>query len=187
VSDDPAALQRTVRLACQGDTQAFRQLIELTHGKLYRLVRHLTGDAGDAEDVVQETYVRAWQRLGELRDPSAVRGWLSRIAKNLAYDRRRRERSQPTEPATLELLGSRLGERRSAEEQLALASEWAAVRTALAALPDKHREVLLLREVEDMSYDEIADLLGLAVGTVESRLHRARQALAKKLTRGGRR
>lgn len=170
-----------------GDPAAFRALIDATADRLYRLAIHLLRDPDEAEDVVQETYIRAWERRGDLRDPAAVVPWLSRIARNAARDRLRwwkrrpeRERSEPArEPAS----GAPPADRVLIDQE-----EAAALRRALDVLPEKHRVILLLREVEEMSYEQIAELLGVPMGTVESRLHRARAALGKRLGKpeGGR-
>lgn len=177
-SEAAAALAPLAERTRDGDAGAFRQLIDATHERLYRLAYHLMRDRDEAEDVVQETFIRAWQRRGDLRDPSAVVPWLSRIARNAARDRLRWWRRRPERARTdVEPAGAAapadqtlIGEERAAE-----------VRRALDVLSEKHRVILLLREVEDMSYEHIAELLDLPVGTVESRLHRARAALAKKL------
>jgi len=161
-----------------GDPAAFRELVEATSARLYRLARHLMRDADEAEDVVQETYIRAWQRRGDLRDPQAVVPWLSRIARNAARDRLRWWRRRP-ERARVEIEPP--AAESPADAQLVDAQRGAEVRRALDVLSEKHRVILLLREVEDMSYEQIAELLGLPLGTVESRLHRARAALASKL------
>lgn len=161
-----------------GDSAAFRQLVEATSERLYRLAFHLMRDPDEAEDVVQETYIRAWQRRGDLRDPMAVVSWLSRIARNAARDRLRWWRRRP-ERARVD--GDPPAAGPGADAALVEAERAAEVRRALDVLSEKHRVILLLREVEDMSYEQIAELLGLPLGTVESRLHRARAALAKKL------
>lgn len=176
-ADDPALAGLAGR-AQDGDPGAFRQLVELTHERLYRLAFHLVRDRDEAEDVVQETFIRAWQRRGELRDPGAVVPWLSRIARNAARDRLRWWKRRPDrERAGAE----RADELPGADLQLAAGERAAEVRRALDVLSEKHRVILLLREVEDMSYEQIAELLDLPIGTVESRLHRARGALARKL------
>jgi RNA polymerase sigma-70 factor (ECF subfamily) len=161
-----------------GDAAAFRQLIDATSERLYRLALHLMRDGDEAEDVVQETYIRAWQRRGDLRDPHAVVPWLSRIARNAARDRLRWWRRRP-EKSRIEIDPAASGA--GADAQLADAERAAQVRRALDVLSEKHRVILVLREVEDMSYEQIAELLDLPLGTVESRLHRARAALARKL------
>lgn len=171
-----------------GQRDAFRELIELTAPRIYRLALRVLGDPDEADDVVQETYIRAWGRLDELRDPAAAMGWLARVARNAARDRlrwwkRRRRESLDEAGAPLARMVAMADSAPLADEALAAAQTGAAVARAVAALPDKHRVVLLLREADGMSYEEIAESLGVAVGTVESRLHRARAALARKLER----
>ena len=182
--DEHAELELLARRAGEGDPAAFRRLVERTADRLFRIAVHVTGDRDEADDVVQETFIRAWARIGELRDPAVVLGWLARIARNAARDRlrgrrrrgedRRREADRP-EPAAAD--GAR------PDEHLASAQLGAAVRHAVGELSEKYRVVLLLREVDGMSYEQIAELLEIPVGTVESRLHRARAALGKKLER----
>lgn len=180
-------LERSVVQALQGDGRAFATLIELSHARVYRLALYLMGDAAEAEDVTQEVYIRAWSRLEGLRQPAAVLPWLSRITRNVARDRlrwwkRRRvardgnDRAPPLAepPASAQPLPS---------EALLAAELGEAVRRATRALPEKLRVCLLLREVEGMSYEEIARLLEVPLGTAESRVHRARQALARRLER----
>jgi RNA polymerase sigma-70 factor (ECF subfamily) len=169
-----------------GERDGFRDLVELSSPRIYRLALRVLGDPDEADDVVQETYVRAWGRMEELRDPAAAMGWLSRIARNAARDRLRWWKRRPRESfdeAALPLARAlaNLDGPLPADEALASAQMSAAVTGAVAALPDKHRVVLLLREADGMTYEEIADSLGIAVGTVESRLHRARAALARRL------
>lgn len=171
-----------------GERDAFRRLVELATPRLYRLALRVVGDPDEAEDVVQETTIRAWDRIEELREPAAVMGWLSHIARNAARDRlrwwkrRRRERFDEA-GAALAALVAQPERAPLPDEALAGAQVRAAVARAVAALPDKHRAVLLLREADGMSYEEIAEALGVAIGTVESRLHRARAALARRLQR----
>ena len=183
------SLEQIARAAADGDRAAFRSLVEATTQTLYRVALRTVGDRTDADDIVQETFIRAWGSLDRLRDPAAVVGWLCRIASNVAadlYRARGRRRSWSLDLAASDgiALVERLAaagpdpEKRTGDAQLA--------RAALALvgeLPEKHRLVLLLREVDGMSYSEIAEALGIATGTVESRLHRARAALAKKIDR----
>jgi RNA polymerase sigma-70 factor (ECF subfamily) len=163
------------------DATSFREVVERTHATVFRLACALVADRDEAADVTQETYVRAWSRRGELRDPAAVLGWLGRIARNVAHDRRRswwtRIRAPLAEAEALPAHDAAAG----ADELLGAAQEARSVRRAMQLLPEKQRVVLALREVEGLSYEEIAQVLGVPVGTVESRLHRARAALAKRL------
>lgn len=163
-----------------GDAEAFRALVEETHATVFRVAAALVQDRDEAADVTQETYVRAWGRIDELRDGAAALGWLCRIARNAAHDRRRSWWSRIRAP--LDALAGEAAPRETDPDAAASSAETAgAVRAALARLPEKHRVVLALRELEGMSYGEIAEAIGVPVGTVESRLHRARAALARRL------
>ncbi len=178
--DAGARLRAAADRARAGDAEAFRALVEETHETVFRLAAALVQDRDEAADVTQETYVRAWERIEELRDGAAALGWLCRISRNVAHDRRRSWWSRFRAP--LEALAGEAAPREADPDAAAAASERAdAVRAALAQLPEKHRVVLALREIEGLSYDEIASATGVPVGTVESRLHRARAALARRL------
>lgn len=180
--DDGAALREAAERARRGDAAAFRDVVRATHATVFRLAAAIVRDRDEAADVAQETYIRAWDARAELRDGAAVTGWLCRIARNVAQDRRRSWWSRiraPLGKAALALPGMAP----AADEALAGLESAREVRRALAALPEKHRVVLTLREVEGMSYDEIAVAVGAPVGTVESRLHRARAGLARALAR----
>ena len=180
--DDGAALRSAAEQARRGDAAAFRRLVDATHATVFRLAAALVPDRDEAADVAQEAYVRAWQARQELRDGRAVTGWLCRIASNVAHDLRRSWWSRvraPLERAALDVPAAGPGV--APDEALAADESAREVRAALAALPEKHRAVLTLREVEGMAYDEIAEALGVPVGTVESRLHRARAALGRRL------
>jgi RNA polymerase sigma-70 factor (ECF subfamily) len=175
-----ARLRAAADGARAGDAEGFRALVDATHATVFRLAAALVSDRDEAADVTQETYVRAWGRIEELRDGGAALGWLCRIARNVAHDRRRSWWSRIRAP--LDALAGEAAPREDGPDAVLAAAERAdAVRAALAKLPDKHRVVLALRELEGLSYDEIAAALGVPVGTVESRLHRARGALARRL------
>jgi RNA polymerase sigma-70 factor (ECF subfamily) len=186
--DVPARLRVAAERAREGNAGAFRELVDRSHETVFRLAAALTGDRDEAADVVQETYIRAWEEIGGLRDGAAVTGWLARIARNVAHDRRRGFWSRlraPLSPAHED----RAGRERAApgaDATLEEAERARGVREAMARLPEKHRVVLALREIEGMTYEEVAAALGVPVGTVESRLHRARRALAKRLERAAR-
>lgn len=181
------ALAEACVRAKAGDAAAYRQVVELTHPTVYRLALRLVADGDEAADIAQETFVRAWSSLEELREPAAALGWLCRITRNLARDRARgwwwsRRRPLATDDETALRLVALEG-RQQPDDALATAQLGVQVRKALAALSEKHRGVLELREIDGLDYGEIAAALGVPVGTVESRLHRARKALAKRLER----
>jgi RNA polymerase sigma-70 factor (ECF subfamily) len=181
---DPTLLTRAVA----GDRAAFRELVQATHGNVYRLALRLGCTPTEAEDVVQESFVRAWQSLATVRDPEAVVGWLFRVARNLALDRRRsasrrriRSLDAPVGESDVPLVEQLPNPEAGPEQRVDTAEVSAKVRTALAGLKEKHRVILRLREIDGLSYEEIAETLGIALGTVESRIFRARQELVRKL------
>jgi RNA polymerase sigma-70 factor, ECF subfamily len=187
VEIEPEALARLAERARDGDAAAFRGLVDAATPRLYRLALRLLGDRDEADDVVQETFTRAWDRRGELRDPAAALGWLAGIARNAARDRQRwwRRWRGPGAVGSSggEALAELVGPDAPADQKLAAAELGERLARAMARLSDEHRAVLLLREVDGLSMGEIAELCGVPVGTVESRLHRARAALARRVGR----
>jgi RNA polymerase sigma-70 factor (ECF subfamily) len=185
---DMAEVARLGQSSAQGDRDAFRALVGAVHPTVYRLALRIVGRESDAEDVTQETFVRAWQALDTVRDFTATYGWICRIARNAAYDRVRKQGRRPDVSldapvgeglsALVDLLATDAPDPERAADSRELQ---ALINAAVAALKEKHRLVVLLRERDNMSYEEIAHALGCRVGTVESRLFRARKALAKKL------
>lgn len=168
------------------------EALALPHLKaLFSFALRLTGDGATAEDLVQETYLKALQAFASLRDPDRVRSWLFQILSRLVTDRHRTaDREVPFEdPAALERFS--LYERVEEEDPFPysdrLHDDFLAqfrdedVRRALLDLPEVYRIPLLLLYAEDMSYKELAEVLGCPIGTVMSRLHRGRKALEREL------
>jgi len=160
---DPEALVRRARL---GSVLAFEQLVRLHGPQLHRFLVIRLGGERDARDVLQETLVAAWQGLPTLERPERFRSWLLGIAVHKATDAARRRR-----PVTHELPEA------PAHDDVELLE----LKRALAALPARLREVLLLRHLLCLSEEETAELLGVRVGTVKSRASRARRALEELL------
>jgi len=164
----PAARAATIRAAAGGDQDAFGRLyadyVRLVHAILLARVPY-----GDVDDLVQDVFLTAYSRLRELRDPEAFGGWIAAIARNRATDFLRQRRPQVELPA--ELPG---GE--------AIASESFAVLDAIRKLPEAYRDTLMLRLVEGMSGNEIAERTGLTPGSVRVNLHRGMQLLREKLS-----
>ena len=172
-----------------GVRRAFRDWVEHVTPTVYRLALRMLRNEADAEDVVQETMVRAWQGRAGLRDAQASLSWVCQIARNLARDHARREKRSVNScpPPGLEAEGAaawveRLCDPSASCEDLAGSEEARTlVRAAIDSLPEKHRLPLLLCELDGMSGSEAAAALGCPKGTVDSRLHRARAALGKKI------
>ncbi|HTW93165.1 MAG TPA: sigma-70 family RNA polymerase sigma factor [Tepidisphaeraceae bacterium] len=163
------------RKAASGDGKAFHQLVDRHAQRLYRLAVSLVGNGADAEDVLQETFAGAYRGLSRFEGRSSVKTWLTRILMTQAArwrrDRRRR-RVEAVDPAGLEI---------SSEGGQAASGRKIDLQAALQLLTPEHRQVLVLREFEQLSYDQIAEVLDVPRGTVESRLHRARGELREKL------
>ena len=178
--DDESLLEQ----ARQGDSAAFTHLVERYQDDLYTMALRLLGSPADAADVVQETFLRAWMRLPELRALS-VRGWLFRVAVNASRDVQRRAVRRPASPLedgegkVLELPSHQPGPESAAEQR----ERVAAIRDAILALPVDYRLCVVLRDVNDLSYEEIAEALRVPLGTVKSRISRARGQLAASLRR----
>jgi RNA polymerase sigma-70 factor, ECF subfamily len=169
-----ALCRRFVDDCRRGDRDGFRELVALTEPRIRRLIGRLASRGADLDDLVQETYLRAWRALGGFRSESRFSTWLFRIAVNVARTWRRDRR--PTAPLP-----------EDAEHSLRVApapddaSLLALYERALAGLPPDLRAVFVLHEAEGLSYRDVAETLGCPIGTVMSRLHRARSRLLEEL------
>ncbi|MEL6892139.1 MAG: RNA polymerase sigma factor [Actinomycetota bacterium] len=144
---------------------------------VYRLARSVVRDPALADDVTQDTFIKVWRSLADYRGEGSLRGWVLRIAHNTAVSTLRRVRDTATDPQRLPESAAPITTNRVVEGRLA-AEE---LQTALDQLDELSREIVVLREVEGCSYDEIADALGVPVPTVKTRLLRARRRLATSL------
>lgn len=161
-----------VKLAQEGDAFAMDEVVRAT----YRLVRKIAAPllpASSVDDAVQETYLLVIQKLAHLRHPAAFRGWLSRIALHVCYGLRRKVR--PTEA---------LAPEQAVDDPTARSRQSMDLRSALEALSQQDRDILILREYLGLSYEELADALDLLEGTVRSRLFTARKRLKALLEKG---
>ena len=154
----------------------FEQVVLPHLNAAYNLARWLTRNDHDAEDVVQDAYVRALRFFGGFRGEDA-RGWLLAIVRNTCYDFLRRRRPQELTDAFDEEIHTAVDENQTPETLLLRRANQMMVREALEMLPLAWREVIVLRELEGLSYKQIADLAGIKIGTVMSRLARARARL----------
>lgn len=167
-----------VRRARRGDDSAFHRLVEGHGGRLYGLAMSLLGRREDAEDVVQETFAAAFGGLGGFRGHASVKTWLTRILMKRIAKLRRRQRYRRTRPIEEADGCNDAAPRPGGDGRADLRMDVAAM---LERLSNDHRAVILLREMQGMSYEEIAKVLAVPRGTVESRLFRARQRLKELL------
>jgi len=165
-----------VSQAQRGDRSAFGDLVRHHREGVINVVYRMCGDPQLAEDAAQEAFIRAWQKLPGYKPRSPFRNWLFRIATNVALDTLRREQE------TVELEAVQLQTPNASPESRYDRTEQAElVRAAVLALPPASRAVLVLREYEGLSYRQIAETLGIPIGTVMSRLNYARTQLAATL------
>ncbi|MHB9130054.1 MAG: RNA polymerase sigma factor [Armatimonadota bacterium] len=178
---------RLVSRARAGDQAAFRQLFELYAPAVYRIAFRMLGDQEDASDLTQDVFVRAYERLATLRDGQAFHAWITRLTVNLAHDRLRRRRPpafslDAPPPGQDADVPWHLPDTQPGSEAQVLSGELSTqVQQALLALSAEHRIVVVLHHLEGLPVEEIAGVLGVASGTVKSRLSRARAELRRRL------
>jgi RNA polymerase sigma-70 factor, ECF subfamily len=178
VDDDASLIDQTLA----GCSAAFGQLVQRYQHRLYNTIVHVAGNAEDAHDVVQEAFVQAFLKLGTFQRSAAFYTWLYRIAFNVSVSHHRRRRptvsvEQRRERSDEEPVDGHTGPSEMVEQQ----ERAEQVRRAIGQLSEEYRVVLVLREMDGCCYESIAEILDLPVGTVRSRLHRARLQLREQL------
>jgi RNA polymerase sigma-70 factor (ECF subfamily) len=176
---DDASLVARLRA---GDGPAFEELVTVYQHRVFGIALRMLGNRAEAEEIAQETFLRAHRALGEFRGEARLGTWLYAIASRLCLNRlgsgrRRHERSDEM------ALSQAPAEGADAAGALERDELQAALREAVAALPEDRRIVVVLRDLEGLSYEDVAEILGLPLNTVRSRLHRARLDLKAKLER----
>lgn len=160
-----------------GNSAALAEVIELYQKKVYSSAYAIVGNSPDAMDIAQDTFIRAWDRIGTWRGEAGLSPWLCRIAANLALDfLRKNKRVVPVAE-----IKYNKDVQPSAEADMLRAETKSQLNQAVVALPQKYRKLIVLRHSSEMSYQEMADLLGLSLSQVKNRLLRARQLLQKDL------
>lgn len=191
----PVGKLSTEELVCrcqqgfQPDRAAFTELVRRHQTHVERILYHLASDWNDQADLVQEVWVRAYRHIKRLQDPSKFRSWLSRIATNLFYDElRRRKRHQPTisldaprQIGHTEMEWDIACDGPGPSEDLATQEFYDRLKKAIADLPEVFRTTIILRELDGLAYEEIAEITGASLGTVKSRIARARARLQMQL------
>ena len=179
--------EELVRAAAKGNTLAFEELVRLHEKKVYALALRMCGNSEDAADVAQEAFLSAWRGLPSFRGEAGFSTWLYRLTSNAAIDQLRKGKRQ-REEASLDDgdLPLDVPDRQPGPQEAAESAELQrAVADGLRELSEDHRQILLLREYQGLSYDEIAQALEVDLGTVKSRISRARRALRKILLERG--
>ena len=180
-----------VRSVLEGDVNAFETLVIEYEKNVYAITQRMTGNSEDAADMTQETFIKAYNSLSSFRGDSKFSVWLYRIATNVCLDYLRSRSRKPAislsvededgEEAQLEISDESQSPERLLERDLTRD----AVRRGLKALAPEYRQILLLREIQGLSYEEISDVLSLETGTVKSRIFRARKRLCAFLLEDG--
>lgn len=175
--------QQSIEQVLSGDSSAYRAIVDRHQRRLLGLLAHACGDCELAEDIAQEAFARAYQKLDMFNGESQFYTWLARIAMNLLFsDQRRRRLENQVSRAALDVaLDSDSFANRhpnaTPEQQMELNETQQCVRQAIAMLDEERRAVVVLRDFDGLDYEAIAEALGIPVGTVRSRLHRARLEL----------
>lgn len=182
---------RIVQKVLKGDVNAFEKLVLEYEKSVYNIALRMTGNSEDASDMTQEAFIKAYNSLQSFRGDSKFSVWLYRIATNVCLDFLRSRSRKPTVSLSVE-------DNEGEEVQLDVADESQSpeilldrqmtresVRRGLETLTPEYRQILLLREIQGLSYDEISQALGLEVGTVKSRIFRARKKLCAFLLQDG--
>jgi RNA polymerase sigma-70 factor (ECF subfamily) len=175
IAEDENAL---IEQAQQGDRNAFGELVSRYYPGVVRVVYRLCGDTGLAEDMAQEAFLRGWVNLSSFRPQSSLRNWLYRIAANATLDVLRRRPEEALEDEAAQMVPD---QEAGPEATLIEKERVALLQQAMRSLPEAARSVLVLREYGGLSYQEIANVLDVPVGTVMSRLNYARNRLRELL------
>jgi len=172
------------------DERAFRELVEEHRDRIYTLTYRMLGNRAEAEDVAQEVFIAVFKTVDQFREEAKLSTWIYRVAVNhcknrIKYLARRHERDQTeldesNDPGSDSVASTTSAPRRP-DRQVEGAEIDRLMQEAIAALDEEHRALVILRDLEDLSIEEICEITGLPDGTVKSRLHRARLALRKKM------
>ncbi len=187
----PEHEKHCIERVLKGDANAFEHLVHAYEKTVYNLALRTLGNREDAEDVTQEAFLKAYRSLDSFRGDSKFSVWLYRIVSNLCLDLLRSRQRKPVQSLTVEDDDGEIGELEISDEHFSpeklldrkLTRE--SVQRGLSALPDDARQILLLRELQGMSYEEIGQALDLEPGTVKSRIFRARKRLCAFLLQDG--
>jgi RNA polymerase sigma-70 factor, ECF subfamily len=177
------------RLALKGDQQAFAEIVGMYQDKLYHMAYRMLSSRQEAEDVVQDTFLRVYKNLDRYDDTMKFSTWIYRIATNLCIDRLRKRKpsysldAETSEHEGLDGYSMIPSDNRTPESETLLSEMQSTVHKAIDNLPAKYKSVMVLRYLQDLSLQEIGDVLDMPVTTVKTRVHRGREFLRKRLER----
>lgn len=170
------------RALMEGQAGAFEEFVEHFRSKIFQYSWMMCGQREDAEEVAQETLLRVFESLDQLREPEHVRAWVFRIAKNACLMKRRKSIFAPSQELSLDEIVTDAPDSRRLPETEAIESQMLhSLHRAIAELPDTYRAVVLLRDLEELSTEETAQILDISTDAVKTRLHRGRLALRQML------
>ncbi|MCJ8008743.1 RNA polymerase sigma factor SigW [Lederbergia wuyishanensis] len=180
-------VNQRIRDVLKGDQEAFGEIVELFKDKVFQLCYRMLGNRHEAEDIAQEAFVRAYVNIHSFNQSRKFSTWLYRIATNLCIDRIRKKK--PDYFLDAELAGTEgltmysqiAAEGKSPDSEVETMELQEIVQREILRLPDKYRVVIVLRYIDDLSLNEISEVLEMPLGTVKTRIHRAREALRKQL------
>ncbi len=178
---------RLAKLARKGDRSAFGELVDLYKDKIFHLAYRMLGNKQEAEDVMQDTFLRVYKNLDKYDANQKFSTWIYRIATNLCIDRLRKRKwnfsldAEISDAEGLDWYSMLQSEEPGPEKQILLSETQRQIRSAIGALPEKYRSVVVLRYLQDLSLQEISEVLGMPVTTIKTRVHRGREFLRKRL------
>lgn len=190
MTDSVITQKAKANLMATDSVQNFERIVAENESKIFNTIYSFVGDYEDALDLTQETFICAYRHIGKFRHESSISTWLYRIAINLCkrdYKKQKRRNSIVTDslddPKISRVATNQSSETISADEVIEVSEQEDIIRHEIYALPKKHRTVIVLKYLQDLSYEEIADIIGCNIGTVKSRLSRAKEKLKVGLER----
>ncbi len=162
-----------------GESRAFDQIVDRYERRVYAIALRMSGSPHDANDITQEVFISSLRALRRFRGDAKLSTWLHRVAVNAALDHGRRKKRRPVQ--TFDELPERPSGDPGPEEEAEQAARAAEVHRALSDISDDHRAVIVLHDLQGLDYAGVAEALGVPVGTIKSRIHRARVELARRL------
>jgi RNA polymerase sigma-70 factor (ECF subfamily) len=162
-----------------GEGRAFDAIVDRYERRVFAVALRMSGDPEDARDITQEVFISAMRALRRFRGDAQLGTWFHRVAINASYDHARRRKRRQAQ--ALEVVGEQPSSEPGPDDEAVAASRAAAVHRALGDLSDDHRAVIVLHDLQGLDYPEVAEALDIPLGTVKSRIHRARLDLAKLL------